>query len=329
MKLATQIILAGLTLGFAMTDATAQPAPWAMAIHGGAGTISRDEPAAEIAARREALTAALEAGRKILEEGGQALDCVETVIRLLEDRPEFNAGRGAVYTHDGSHQLDASIMDGRTLAGGAVANVSTVANPISLARLVMEKSRHVLLMGEGAEQFAVEMGIPPVGQEYFHTDHRYRQLQEALENDDYGLVGKIEWKYGTVGCVVLDTHGNLAAGTSTGGMTNKRFGRVGDSPVVGAGNYADNRSCAISCTGTGEVFLQHTVARSVAAMMQYGEQSLERAAKTMIHDELSKGDGGLIAVSKDGVIVMEYNSEGMYRGAADSSGRFDIAIWDE
>jgi beta-aspartyl-peptidase (threonine type) len=329
MKFASRFVLAGLALGLAMSDAAAQTERWALAIHGGAGTISRDEPAAEITARREALTAALAAGQKILEEGGQALDCVEMVIRLLEDRPEFNAGKGAVFTHDGSHQLDASIMDGRTLLGGAVANVSTVANPISLARLVMEKSRHVLLMGKGAEQFALEMGIPAVGQEYFHTDHRYNQLQEALENDDYGLAGKIEWKYGTVGCVVLDTQGNLAAGTSTGGMTNKRFGRVGDSPIVGAGNYADNRSCAISCTGTGEVFLQHTVARSVAAMMQYGDQSLEHAVKHMIHDELSEGDGGLIAVSKDGEIVMEYNSQGMYRGAADSSGRFDVAIWDE
>lgn len=269
-----------------------------------------------------ALRAALELGKKLLEEGTPGLDVVEQVISAMEDDPHFNAGKGAVFTHEGKNELDASIMDGRTLACGAVTGVTTVKHPIQLARLVMEKSRHVLFSGAGAEKFADEVGVERVDPEYFYTERRYRQLQEALAK------AKEARETGTVGVVVLDKQGNLAAGTSTGGMTDKRFGRVGDSPIVGAGTYANNRSVAISCTGTGEEFIRNVVAHDIAALMEYRGMSVEEAAEEVVHHKLKPGDGGIVAVSRDGDIALVFNSEGMFRGAADSTGRFEVKIWE-
>lgn len=295
---------------------------WALAIHGGAGVIPKDM---EVSAKQEyvdALTAALTLGKEALDRGDSALDTVEKILRTLEDDPKFNAGKGAVYTHEGTHELDAAIMDGRTLNCGSVAALKTIKNPISLARLVMERSPHVFLIGEGAEAFASEMGVERVTQQYFDTARRKDQLdrmleQEAAEGD----------KHGTVGAVALDRAGNLAAATSTGGLTDKRFGRVGDVPVIGAGTYANNRTCAVSGTGIGEQFIRHTVARSISAAMDPGGMPLEEAARSVI-DGLEPGDGGVIAVGHDGSIALVFNSPGMFRGTADSRGRFEIGIWE-
>jgi beta-aspartyl-peptidase (threonine type) len=308
-----------LMLGLA-APAAAQEAPaWALALHGGAGTIPRDLPAERVEAYRVALRASLETGRRILERGGTSLDAVTAVVRGLEDDSLFNAGKGAVYTHDGTHELDAAVMDGATLACGAVAGLTTIRNPILLARLVMEKSPHVFMIGAGAEAFGRSLGVETVDPAYFDTRRRWEEWQKALRDD----------KFGTVGCVALDRHGNLAAATSTGGLTNKRFGRVGDVPVVGAGTWADNRSCAVSCTGKGEQFIRHTVARDVAALVEYKDLPLGEAAALVVHGKLARGDGGLIAVSHRGEIALVFNTSGMYRGAADARGRFEIAIWDE
>lgn len=290
---------------------------FAIVIHGGAGA-----PASLPEDERKAAEAALEKALKIgvaeLEAGAKSLDVVEKVIRLLEDDPVFNAGKGAVYNAAGGHELDASIMDGETLACGAVAGVKTVKNPIGLARLVMTKTRHVLLTADGAEKFADKMGVDRVENSYFATEPRrleWEQVKKAQKSEDHK---------GTVGCAVLDTHGNLAAGTSTGGLTNKMFGRVGDSPIIGAGTYADNKTCAVSCTGIGEQFIRNSVARDVSARMEYAGQSLEEAIKTILEKKLRKGDGGIIAVSHDGKISMQFNTDGMFRAAADSNGRFEI-----
>jgi beta-aspartyl-peptidase (threonine type) len=304
----------------------ARPA-WALAIHGGAGVIPKTM---EEEARREyveALEAALAEGRDLLAAGGASLDVVETVIRRLEDDPHFNAGKGAVFNHEGRHELDAAVMDGRDLEAGAVAGVTTVRHPISLARLGMERSQHVLLFGEGAERFAGEQGVERVDNSWFDTQRRREQLDKALEKEraEAESGGR---ETGTVGAVALDTHGNLAAATSTGGLTAKRWGRVGDVPIIGAGTYADNRTAAISCTGTGEVFIRHNVAHDVAARMLYKGIGLEQAAREVIHGELEAGDGGLIAVGHDGSIALVFNSEGMFRGAADAAGRFEVAIWE-
>lgn len=303
----------------AVSVACAESPPWAIAIHGGAGTIGKDMAPELQEAYRSGLRKALEAGKAVLEKGGTSLDACETVVRILEDDELFNAGRGAVYTHEGTHELDAAIMDGGSRRCGAVAAVRTVRNPIRLARLVMEKSPHVFLVGAGAEAFADSQGLEPVDPKYFDTPRRYEQLQKALEDE----------KFGTVGCVALDVHGNLAAATSTGGLTNKRFGRVGDVPIIGAGTYADNASCAVSCTGKGEEFIRHTVARDIAARVEYLGLPLEKAMQAVIDGKLAPGDGGAIAVSRHGEIGLVFNSTGMYRGAADASGRFEIAIWDE
>lgn len=303
------------------TAATAKPS-WALAIHGGAGTIPKNIPESEREEYLKSLRAALEVGRKILADGGTSLDAVERVVRTLEDDPRFNAGKGAVFTHEGTNELDAAIMDGRNLACGSVAGVKTVKNPISLARMVMEKSPHVFMVGQGAEKFAEEMKIEKVDPKYFFTQRRWDQLQEALRKE------KEEKPKGTVGAVALDVHGNLAAATSTGGMTNKRFGRLGDVPVIGAGTYANNRTCAISATGWGEQFIKHTVAHDISALMEYKGLTLQQAADEVIHRKLQKDDGGVIGVAKDGSIALVFNSEGMYRGAADSNGRFDVAIWE-
>ena len=294
---------------------------YAIAIHAGAGVISKSVDESTRGEYEESLRQALELGRKMLDQGASGLDVVEQVIHLLEDDPKFNASKGAVYTHDGKHELDASIMDGRTLACGAVSGVTTVKHPISLARRVMENSRHVFFTGSGAEKFADQTDLERVEPSYFDTPHRYKQWQEKLQKEEQPT------ETGTVGVVVLDRQGNLAAGTSTGGMTDKRFGRVGDSPVIGAGTYANNRSVAVSCTGTGEEFIRNVVAHDIGALVEYKGISLQEAAQEVVHGKLKPGDGGIIAVSKKGEIALVFNSEGMFRGAADSSGRFEVAIW--
>jgi len=295
---------------------------WSLAIHGGAGTIPKDIPASERDAYLASLQKALEIGRGVLAGGGTSLDAVEKIVRFLEDDPLFNAGKGAVYTHDGTHELDAAIMDGRDLTCGSVAGLKTVKNPISLARLVKERSPHVFLIGEGAEAFAAEMGVERVPNSSFDTPQRYVQWQEALRKE------KEAKPKGTVGAVALDQHGNLAAATSTGGMTNKRWGRLGDVPVIGAGTYANNKTCAISATGWGEKFIRNTVAHDISALMEYAGLTLQQAADRVIHQKLEKDDGGVIGVAHDGSIALVFNSEGMYRGAADSNGRFEVKIWE-
>ena len=303
---------------------------WAIAIHGGAGTLGKDRPAAELAEYEAVLTTALQRGKDMLAGGAEALDVCEAVVRILEDDPHFNAGYGAVFNAVGAHELDASIMDGATMRCGAVAGVRTVKNPVSLARLVMTQTPHVLLMGDGAEQFADSVGVERVPNSHFDTPARKRALERALRERQKAAAAALPPtpgdRYGTVGCVVRDSRGHLAAATSTGGMTAKRFGRVGDAPVIGAGNYADD-AVAVSCTGTGEEFIRHAIAHSVSARTKLAGQSLQQATHAVIFDVLRKDDGGLIAVDKDGNIATPFNSEGMYRGAADSAGRFEIAIF--
>lgn len=312
--------------------ACAAPQPetpsWSIAIHGGAGVISKDIPDSVRIGYQESLAAALRLGAAMLDSGRTSLDVVEAVVRVLEDDPRFNAGRGAVYTADGRHELDAAIMDGRDLSAGAVAGVTTVRNPISLARNVMTDTPHVLLIGAGAEAFADQTGVERVPNSWFNTENRRRQLDSAREREAEGQQASLGSRYGTVGAVALDKAGNLAAATSTGGMTNKRFGRVGDVPVIGAGTYADNATAAISCTGTGEQFIRHVVAHQVAAQMAFAGKGLEQAARFVIDTKLNPGDGGLIAVSRSGEIAMVFNSPGMFRGAADANGRFEVAIWE-
>jgi beta-aspartyl-peptidase (threonine type) len=294
---------------------------WAIAIHGGAGVIPKTLPQAEKERYFKSLDAALKIGREVLAGGGTSLDAVEKVVRFLEDDPLFNAGKGAVYTHDGKHELDAAIMSGRDLACGSVAEVTTVKNPISLARKVMEKSQHVFLAGQGAERFADEMKVERVPNGWFDTDYRLKQWKDERKDDP-------EKKHGTVGAVALDVHGDLAAATSTGGLTDKRFGRVGDVPIVGAGTYANNQTCAISSTGVGEQFIRHTVSHDISALMEYRGLTLQQAADLVIHKKLNPGDGGVIGVAHDGSIALVFNSEGMFRGAADSGGRFEVKIWE-
>jgi len=306
-------------------DAPAAAPRWALAIHGGAGTIPKTLPEAEKQEYLQALTQALGLGREVLARGGTSLDAVETVVRFLEDDPHFNAGKGAVFTHEGTNELDAAIMDGRTLACGSVAGLKTVKNPIHLARLVMEKSPHVFMVGAGAEAFAKEMQVELVDPKYFFTQKRWDQLQEELKKEKQA---EPKQDKDTVGAVALDQHGNLAAATSTGGLTNKRFGRLGDVPVIGAGTYANNRTCAISGTGIGEEFIKHTVAHDISALMEYGGLTLQQAEERVIRQKLKPGDGGVIGVAHDGSIGLVFNSEGMYRGAADSNGRFEVKIWE-
>lgn len=299
------------------------PPVWALVVHGGAGTIH----ASTLDEDRQALyhiqlDAALQAGQEILQEGGSALDAVTAAIQVLEDSPLFNAGRGAVFTHEGRNELDASIMDGSDLNAGAVAGVTTIKSPIAAARAVMELSRHVMLAGSGAEQFAEEQGLEMVEPGYFYTERRWQDLQKKLEEGSRqsAATGPGDWKFGTVGAVALDRAGNLAAGTSTGGMTNKRWGRIGDTPVIGAGTYASNESCAVSATGHGEYFIRRTVAREICALVQYAGADLSGAAETVIHGLLSPmgGEGGIIALDTRGHMVMEFNSAGMFRGSVSS-----------
>ncbi|MBK8968743.1 MAG: isoaspartyl peptidase/L-asparaginase [Saprospiraceae bacterium] len=308
------------------TTMPTQRPDYAIAIHGGAGTIRKSDITPEQeAGYRAALDTALTIGETILKNGGMALDAVTATIAYLEDNPLFNAGRGAVFTHEGRNEHDASIMDGRNQMAGAVGGVSIVKNPIRLARAIMEKSPHVMLSGSGAEQFAIENGLDTVAPSWFFTQRRWDSLQKVLEKEKAQQPrGQLkpsrfeDQKFGTVGCVVLDKNGNLAAGTSTGGMTNKRWNRLGDTPVIGAGTYASNDGCAVSCTGHGEYFIRYAVAHDVWARMVYGGLSLEDAAKQIVMQKLVEkgGEGGLIAVDKDGNIAMPFNSEGMYRGFA-------------
>ncbi len=301
---------------------TAAPAAqhFTIVIHGGAGTFEASMPDSTKQAYLDALTNALSVGRDILARGGTSLDAVEKVLEYFEIDPKFNAGIGAVYTSEGTHELDASIMDGRDLSCGAVAAVQHVPHPIALARLVMEKSPHILLVADGAEKFAQKMGIQLVPSTYFDTPWRRRQLDDWRKKMEEG-------GHGTVGCVALDSHGNLAAGTSTGGMTGKMPGRVGDSPLIGDGTYANNSTCAVSCTGWGEKFIRNAVAFSVSALMEYKGMTVEQAANEMINNRLQPGDGGLIAVDGRGNYATPFNSSGMLRGVATSSGTFEVKIW--
>jgi beta-aspartyl-peptidase (threonine type) len=302
--------------------------PIAIAIHGGAGVIDRAQMTADReASYRAGLSAALDAGYAILERGGTSLDAATEAVRLLEDDPQFNAGRGAVLSHDGEAELDASIMDGAGPRAGAVAGIRHVKSPIGLARLVMDRSSHVMLIGNGAEQFAREQGLEFVPNTYFRTPYRERELQRALENaSDAHRGGTIT---GTVGAVTIDRIGNLAAATSTGGMTNKRYGRVGDSPIIGAGTYANNETCAVSATGSGEFFIRAVVAHDIHALVLYKQLSIEAAAREVVQEKLKRlgGEGGVVAIDRNGHIALEFNSAGMFRGARDSRGRREVAIY--
>lgn len=300
---------------------------WSIAIHGGAGTLERkDMTAQKDAAFRRSLQAALDAGSAVLKSGGAALDAVTAVITRLEEDEKFNAGKGAVYTWDGTHELDAAIMDGRTRAAGAVAGVTTVRNPILLARKVMEDSPHVMLAGRGAEQFAKEKGLELVPNAWFDTPERLDALTR-LKKDKLSALD-VDIKFGTVGAVALDAHGNLAAGTSTGGMTGKRWGRIGDAPIIGAGTYAQNGVCAVSATGWGEYFIRVGVARTICARMAMKGESAQMAADATIA-EVGRlgGDGGVIVVGANGDAVFSFDTSGMYRGRADSAGVNQVAIY--
>lgn len=332
------LILSSALIGVTAMTATSTPtaaaqAPFAIAVHGGSGTIEKGEfsPEKEAEIRAE-LEQAVRAGHEILATGGSSLDAVTRAVTLLEDSPHFNAGRGAVFNAEGRNELDASIMVGAGLNAGAVAAVHNVRNPILLARKVMTDSVHVMLMGEGAENFARQQGIAFEDDAYFYTDYRWEQLQKAKASDEPDATFLSEtpdrW-FSTVGAVALDRDGNLAAATSTGGMTNKQWGRVGDSPIIGAGTYADNRSCAVSATGHGEYFIRATVARDVCARVQYRGISLGEAADQVVKQQLTAmgGDGGIIAVDPQGNVALTFNTSGMYRASIDATGNLYVAIF--
>ncbi len=336
--------LHALVLALAVSAPVVQAAerPFGLVIHGGAGVIERSSLSPEREAEyRAKLTEARDAGYAVLERGESAVDAVIAAIRILEDSPLFNAGKGAVFTADGTCELDASLMDGRTQAAGAVAGVKSIRNPITLARAVMEKSEHVMLTGEGAERFARQQGFQLVPNDYFYTPHRREQLERAQQREAAKKAKKTAHadrpgdlaleriaKYGTVGCAALDRMGNLAAGTSTGGMTNKKFGRVGDAPIIGAGTYAHNATCAVSATGWGEFFIRVGVARDIAAQMEYRGTTLQNAAAaTIAKVGALGGDGGVVAIDRHGNVAMPFNSAGMYRGFRLSSGTAAIEIF--
>jgi len=329
---------------------------WSIAIHGGAGVIVLDEEDKSGRTKSnfmKGLEEALKAGKDILQRGGTSLEAVESAVKCMEDNPLFNAGRGSVFTSKNTHEMDASIMDGRTKLCGAVSGVQKIRNPITLARAVMEKTPHIMLVGEGAEEFAVSVGMELTDPHWFDDEFRSLQLQQAIAKKniqldhssdtspkahnplsvtlDPSLSSLVyeEGKKGTVGAVALDVHGNLASATSTGGMTNKLSGRVGDSPIIGAGTYANNNTCAISCTGVGEQFMRHCVAFDISACMEYKHLSLQEACVEVVHGgtKLKEGDGGVIGVDKDGRISMEFNSRGMFRGCANSEGLSEVHIW--
>ncbi|QKX04927.1 isoaspartyl peptidase/L-asparaginase [Aquimarina sp. TRL1] len=310
-------------------------------IHGGAGTILKKNMTPEKEAEYKAkLEEAVRVGHAILKEGGTSLEAIEKTINILEDSPLFNAGKGAVFTHHETNEMDASVMDGATLNAGAVAGVTTVKNPINLARQVMTNSPHVLLSGKGAEQFAKERGIEIVDPSYFYTEARMNTLKRVKEREAQKTAGKKtafydatikDSKFGTVGCVALDKNGNLAAGTSTGGMTNKKWNRIGDSPIIGAGTYANNKTCAVSSTGWGEYFIRAMVAHDISALMDYKGMSLKEAASLVIQKKVKDlgGDGGIVAIDHEGNIAMEFNTAGMYRAAMNAKGDVTVGIYKE
>lgn len=309
-------------------------------IHGGAGIILKEDLSDSLeAAYKAKLKEAITAGHEILKKGGTSLDAVTQTINIMEDSPLFNAGKGAVFTHDGSNELDASIMDGATLKAGAVAGIKHIKNPINLARDVMQKSEHVMLYGAGAEEFAMGLGYEIMDTSYFYTKNRYESLQKILEKEKTKDEKKISFedpfiknsKFGTVGCAALDKRGNLAAGTSTGGMTNKRWNRIGDTPIIGAGTYANNATCAVSATGWGEYFIRAVVAYDISALMEYKGMSLQEAAKEVIQKKVPAlgGDGGIVAIDKEGNVAMEFNTTGMYRATMNSKGELIIKIYKE
>lgn len=307
---------------------------FALVIHGGAGTILKKNMTDEKEqAYREKLTEALQTGYKILESGGTALDAIEKTINVMEDSPLFNAGKGAVFSHDGKNELDASIMNGATLAAGSVGGVSRVRNPIGAARAVMEKSQHVMMVEDGADAFAESQGLKMVDPEYFYTERRWKSLQRLLEKEESESTTQLDHDarelYSTVGAVALDRNGDLAAGTSTGGMTNKRFGRIGDSPIIGAGTYADNEGCAVSATGHGEYFIRNVVAYDINALVKYRDWTINKAAEYVVNDKLVKqeGSGGIIGIDHHGNIAMPFNTEGMYRGYILPDGEAKVLIY--
>ena len=312
-------------------------------IHGGAGTILKENMSDSLeAAYKAKLEEAIRTGHEILANGGTAIEAVQRTINIMEDSPLFNSGKGAVFTAEGTNELDASIMDGETLNAGAVAGVTTVKNPINLAYEVMVNSEHVMLSGRGAEQFAKEQGLEIVDPEYFYTENRYQSLlrvqkkeKEAAEKEASKMAFYDPFirdsKFGTVGCAALDKNGNLAAGTSTGGMTNKKYNRIGDAPIIGAGTYANNATCAVSSTGWGEFFIRGMVAHDISALMEYKGLSLQEAAELVIQKKIPAlgGDGGIIAIDHDGNVAMEFNTAGMYRAKMNREGKLEIGIYGE
>ena len=305
----------------------AQPAKkYVMVIHGGAGVMDEKSMTPEIQNEYiSVLNQVLHVGDSVLANGGTCLDAVEKTIVIMEDSPLFNAGKGAVFTHDGIVELDASVMEGKSLKAGAIASVRDIKNPIRVARAVMEKSEHVMLNGAGASQFAKEQGFEPVENSYFYTEKRYQSLQELLKKEREATTND---KHGTVGCVALDTFGNIAAGTSTGGMTNKKYGRIGDSPIIGAGTYANNNTGGFSCTGHGEYYIRLGFSRDISALMEYKKLTVTEACQEEIR-KLTKmgGTGGVIGLDKNGNIAMEFNTSGMFRGYIKSDGKKQIAIF--
>jgi len=330
--LAFAALFAASAPGFAQDEDAG--APITIVIHGGAGALapgrySQEEEAAYTAK----LTEALNAGYAVLEDGGAAMDAIEAAIIVMEDSPLFNAGKGAVFTREGKNELDASIMDGATRNAGAIAGVTKVKNPIKLARAVMEDSVHVMFAREGAEEFAKEEGFEFVKPKYFYTEKRWQGLQNALEAEKASKESSlpVDYKWGTVGALALDRDGNLAAGTSTGGMTKKDYGRVGDTPIIGAGTFADNNSCAVSSTGHGEYFMRLTIARDICAQVEYAEKTVGDAADDVINNRLENlgGDGGVIVLGPDGDYAMTFNSDGMFRGVKSETGVQEVAIYGE
>lgn len=315
---------------------------FAIVIHGGAGTILKQNMTPEReAAYKAKLEEAIMVGHEILKNGGSSLDAVTKTINIMEDSPLFNAGIGAVFTNAGTNELDASIMDGKTLNAGASAGTTTVKSPIDLARTIMEQSEHVMLSGKGAEAFAAQKGLEIVDPSYFFTESRFNSLQRIKDREQTELDHDAksvyfdpnikDYKFGTVGCAALDKDGNLAAGTSTGGMTNKRYGRIGDAPIIGAGTYANNATCAVSSTGWGEYFIRAMVAHDISALMEYKGLSLKEAARTVIQEKVAGlgGDGGIVAVDKDGNITMEFNTAGMYRASIKSNEDLKVGIYED
>ncbi|MEW4922153.1 isoaspartyl peptidase/L-asparaginase [Algibacter sp. 2305UL17-15] len=320
---------------FSVKKNTSNKAEFSILIHGGAGSIRRDNMSEEKEAEyRQELEEAIRVGYHILKNGGTSLDAVQKTINILEDSPLFNAGKGAVFTHEGFNEHDASIMDGKTLNAGASAGTKTVKNPINLARAVMDKSPHVMLSGSGAETFAEEQGLEIVAPSYFSTEKKLKSLERVKTSEKNKVASfydadLLDSKFGTVGCAALDKHGNLAAGTSTGGMTNKRWGRIGDSPIIGAGTYANNNTCAVSSTGWGEFFIRGMVAYDISALMEYKGLTLKEASHLVIQKKLPElgGNGGIIAIDKNGNMVMEFNTQGMFRATMKDKGELYIGMF--